>query len=742
MNSHRANWIPLFAILLLSLFLNLYNNDFPLGYHIDEVTKVEFIQTDTQDFKHPILILQTVRFAQTIMSAETNQQVVELGRATSAIFGTLVVFLIYLIAKQHLSEPYALTVSGLTAISPGIVVHSHYLKEDIAFTFTILLSFVFFFRFSERVMSDGTSNTSPEKLPWRQIVLFGLAIGLLVSAKYKSGIVLFCFFIAPLYVVQLRKLAFYKGLFVSLIVGFFTFLIVNYPILFAPEIFIEGLLFELSHAMTGHEGIYVEPLSQLFTFHLRESLLPSITPIPIALAMIFLLFSVFFWQTLDWQEHFLMIFLVIFYFVLEASPLKPFPGFIRYVVPMIPVISYLCIRAIYQSARLIPTRMRQVYTLAIVMASLCLPFFSSVRLVSALTEDTRGQLESVLLKKQEPVARELYTDETFGNVKSLAELDLTAENPPLCTLVASSFMYDRYLFGSSLDEQGADVYTYSSAYKALFERPFEEVTPTFRSFAFSNPTLRIIDMCPDLWTSAESTRLGTFLDTLPGSLDTDIRIVSPSPSPIRPVDTKRNISLEATASYPNFLIIPQNEALYYALDNVPVETGYQNALIRPIVDASFEMVDATSLSFLQTVPQPESAAQDLAEVPVGWQNESGWTLLGYDSQQNAERLEVITYWRVDSLPDGYAERFLTRFYQLFNAEKQMLVNQGGAVGLWGYSVQVGDVLVERVTIPVSAEWVSGAYSLSFGLYDPIHNINFFFETEERPASYTFAVTIE
>ena len=50
------------AVLLLilagSLWLNLNNNYFPLGLHLDELTKVRFIQENHRDFKHPQLSLK------------------------------------------------------------------------------------------------------------------------------------------------------------------------------------------------------------------------------------------------------------------------------------------------------------------------------------------------------------------------------------------------------------------------------------------------------------------------------------------------------------------------------------------------------------------------------------------------------------------------------------------------------------------------------------------------------------
>ena len=62
-------------------------------------------------------------------------------------------------------------------------------------------------------------------------------------------------------------------------------------------------------------------------------------------------------------------------------------------------------------------------------------------------------------------------------------------------LVASSFQYDRYLYGATLHDQRPVVYKFAGAYRKLFSSyPYLEFAPAYRSFAFSNPTVRVIDI--------------------------------------------------------------------------------------------------------------------------------------------------------------------------------------------------------------------------------------------------------
>ena len=131
----RASTIAtLTVIAAASLALGLWNNDFPLGYHPDEVKKVGFIATGTQDFHLPILLLQLTRAANAFARLEGGQEIVELGRAVSAVAGACIVVLSFLLARQILPPLGSLLVAALTAVSPILVVHAHYLKEDMVFT--------------------------------------------------------------------------------------------------------------------------------------------------------------------------------------------------------------------------------------------------------------------------------------------------------------------------------------------------------------------------------------------------------------------------------------------------------------------------------------------------------------------------------------------------------------------------------------------------------------------------------
>jgi hypothetical protein len=86
-------------------------------------------------------------------------------------------------------------------------------------------------------------------------------------------------------------------------------------------------------------------------------------------------------------------------------------------------------------------------------------------------------------------------------VASLAELDLIKLQNEKKTryLLASSFTYDRYFVREKIIKNQSlkkkmKILEYSWKYEFLFSHPFIEIKPAYRTFAFSNPTIRIIDI--------------------------------------------------------------------------------------------------------------------------------------------------------------------------------------------------------------------------------------------------------
>ena len=132
--SRRTETLLVGAILVLATILNHAGNGFPLELHPDEGRKVEFVLGDTQDFKHPILLLQLVRGMRWLAPTDDPQRIAVMGRRVSAWAGVAAVVCAYALFRRSLDVRFALVGALVLAVSPILVVHAHYLKEDVLLT--------------------------------------------------------------------------------------------------------------------------------------------------------------------------------------------------------------------------------------------------------------------------------------------------------------------------------------------------------------------------------------------------------------------------------------------------------------------------------------------------------------------------------------------------------------------------------------------------------------------------------
>ena len=175
--------VPILMLMGTSVALFSWNAGFPLGYHIDEVKKVDFVLTGNQDFRQPILMLELARAVNGAVGTDDPQRLIEICRAIVAVCGMLLVGATYLLGRLFLSAPAAGFAAAITAVTPLIAVHAHYFKEDILLTLCLLLALV--------CMVDQARHPG-----WLGATVTGCAMGLAASAHYKGWL------LAPLLVVS------------------------------------------------------------------------------------------------------------------------------------------------------------------------------------------------------------------------------------------------------------------------------------------------------------------------------------------------------------------------------------------------------------------------------------------------------------------------------------------------------------------------------------------------------------
>ncbi|OIQ49973.1 hypothetical protein BerOc1_01902 [Pseudodesulfovibrio hydrargyri] len=478
------------SLFIFSLALNLYNNDFDYHLHRDEPKKVRFIKIGTQDFMHPTFMLKLSKAIKKITKCDNEQELAVTGRTVSAFMGACIVLAAFFIARTLLPVSFALPASLSVSVSPILVVHSHYLKEDVYFTAPFLFSLVFLIKAVE----------TKKGLP---AMLFGLSYGLALSSQYKSALFLIVLLLIPFIDRSIQKSWYAKKIAASLAISAMTFLVINYNIFINAAKAYKGISHEMAHIQTGH-SIHFYPWDFMFLFHFKNSLTPGMTLAATAICTLGLLVSMYGWNRSSLMEKLLLLCIIIFYAAHEISPLKPAPDFMRYMIPIVPMLIIMGWLGIERAYRLLSpsTGTLPGYALLLVAAFfLCLiPAYESARLVANLVDDTR-LVASEYIKRldggyvYETYALPRYDDEEF--IESAADIDITeARNNGICHIVTSSMEYDRYYYGLQCDkDRNEAVYRRHRAYERLFRYPYVEIHPKYKTFAFSNPTIRIIDIC-------------------------------------------------------------------------------------------------------------------------------------------------------------------------------------------------------------------------------------------------------
>ena len=201
----RSGWViytVLFVLLALSLYLNLAANNFPLSFHFDEVNKIGCIKNNTQDFLHPVLILKLGKAFSALAGAVSVDEISVAARTSTAILGTLLCGFTFLLARTFLSAGYAFLATALTALSPGIVDHSHFIKEDIARSCFPVASLLFCIYFIESsFLSEKSVLRQPSAARQHSFtLLWGLTLGFAVSSKYTALPAVIYFSLLPMVV--------------------------------------------------------------------------------------------------------------------------------------------------------------------------------------------------------------------------------------------------------------------------------------------------------------------------------------------------------------------------------------------------------------------------------------------------------------------------------------------------------------------------------------------------------------
>lgn len=454
------------------------NADFPLGFHSDEPKKVQFALSQEHDFHHPLLMVQAMRLAREVLAIDTPEAMVVAGRRLSAAYMLIGVGLSLVLFLRLLGPVWAWAAAAALAVTPLVSVHAHYIKEDAVFFPAVVAALLALIRYAER--------------PERGAAMLGVAMGIALAAQYKALLLVALAYALPALGVVPRSSDYFRGLRRASWIALGIFVLVCYPLLLSATTFGGGFTNQVGHVIGGHY-VKIYAIPELFTYHLRESLVPGLTPALLALAAGGVLWATGSWRRLDVAWRIALLYLGAFYLSAELSPSKPPPDFMRYMIPAAPIVVAVAFRLLRELGAL---QARWAAVLSVVV--LVLTLRASLLVVDQLGTDTRFEAAELIAELEAGGAR-VAIESYAGLVRAdLFHTDLGGpaelRSRGFTHLAVSSFALDRYVEGARRAYQRPAVYEMARHAQELLALPHTEIRPQHPSFAYSNPTIWLVDL--------------------------------------------------------------------------------------------------------------------------------------------------------------------------------------------------------------------------------------------------------
>lgn len=390
------------------------------------------------------------------------------------------------------------------AVTPLVTVHARIFKEDSFLAPLVVLALA--------ALIGLLQAPTP-----RRAVLLGVLIGLAAGAKY-IGAVMLPFAVVAIVLIPTpgpkRRLA--RALTVAGM-AIATFLIVELPALRHLARFSHGMTFEFGHSLKGHDV----PLPLNLTwgvFHLSQSLLANLGLPLLVLGLIGLAAPLIAPSERRMPLVLIASFAVFWYAIHEASPLKPYPDFARYMLPLAPLLAILATSFIYE---LLARRDRLGMVAAVTVMVAAIPaLWISVRTNGAI-EDPRAVIPPILAATGARMATDRYAD--YDTSRQLLGDGLRPTERTTDIVVTSNMTYDRY---DSYAAHNAPVLKRPAGYYyELNALPHLDVSNGRPSRGYFNPVLRVVAM------DGRPERLDQIAETIGAAApDFDVRMVRQGPA--------------------------------------------------------------------------------------------------------------------------------------------------------------------------------------------------------------------
>jgi hypothetical protein len=448
--------------------------DYPLGTNFDEVIKVNAVLKGAWLYRHPPLMLDIVRAINTLVGLSDPQSVAILGRSLASLFTGLLIIATWHLGRKILPNGVAVAAAIASAILPLTVVHAITFKEDAFVAPWIVLGIAALIGLIDRPMTV-------------RAVLLGLCIGLAASAKLV-GALLFPFSIVVLLLVRPGGAHCVRLIAVVVIVSVLVCALVQLLGFHDWRQLIGGFQAEWAHAMEGH-GLVLPITLTGGIFYLRDTLWPGLGPALLALGAAGLIVPLLAPKAERLPCAIIVAFIVVWYLAHEISPMRPYPGFHRYMLPIGPLIVLVGGAFVYYAALHCKLRRPAVIGASAIVIAAFPALLSSIQIVSGFEHDPRRVVAAAVEKAGHPRTKfELYA--------SYQMPEATAGDAGL--LVTSKMLYGRFLRYGMRADQPAEVRSQTMRYAELFRHPYLEVAGDGRNFSYFNPTIRIIALDRDV----------------------------------------------------------------------------------------------------------------------------------------------------------------------------------------------------------------------------------------------------
>ena len=358
------------------------------------------------------------------------------GRAVTAAFGTLTVFVVYRIGLRW-GTRYALLAAALLAVAPIHVRESHYVLTDVPATFFVTLTFLL----------SLTAHEKPSALAFAKA---GAAAGLATATKYPGGLAMMLPLVAIWMTSDVRPSRATAALSAMGAGGLVFLLAAPYTILDLP-----GFLNGFGGLASGYSnGTLAEPAWLTYLKHLRLNLRwPAL--LLIAAGLVLAMF-----RAVRGPGRVRWTLAVVFPLVYFWSLSRQTYIFARYLLPLVPFLCVLAAVAVVAGVSLlrrfaIPRAVRTALIVGLTVAALLPPLMRSIGFVQMISRHATVELAYNWVQQNIPKGAKIVVetrgirlppDYNWTNLAQLRQRDFGEyRNSGVDYLIASSDAFGQYL---------------------------------------------------------------------------------------------------------------------------------------------------------------------------------------------------------------------------------------------------------------------------------------------------------